>query len=89
MRCGACGTNLAMHQFRLANDRNQPLGQVRYHPLRNPWMTSRLVDRGNLVCYLLPVIRSLLAELSSVFGKNCRRVSLLRLVAWVPVGMGT
>jgi len=28
----ACGTNLAMHQFRPANDRNQPLDRVRYHP---------------------------------------------------------
>jgi len=66
----ACVTNLAMHQFRPANDRNQPLDQVRYHPLRNPWRSSSLVDRGNPVCYLLPVIRSTLAELSSVFGKN-------------------
>src|SRR3979411_1265281 len=32
----ACDTNLAMHQFRPANDRNQPLDQVRYHPLSNP-----------------------------------------------------
>jgi hypothetical protein len=77
-----------MHQFPLANRRNQPLDQVRYHPLRNPDMSSRRVDRGNPVCYLLPVIGSTLAELSSVFGKNCRRVSLLRLVALVPVGMG-
>jgi len=58
----AGGTNLAMHQFPLANDRNPPLDQVRYHPLSNSYMSSRLVDRGNPVCYLLPVIRSTFAR---------------------------
>jgi hypothetical protein len=71
-----------MHQFRLANDRNPPVDQVRYHPLSNPECPHASLTGGTRFVTFYQSFAKPLAELSSVFGTNCRHVSFYVRWPW-------